>query len=132
MVAPDLDERISAATVKAVTEAIAQLRSQNQDFAFVGCALTNIAAATIDPAARPSRDRQLPLRYRQQLPSAADHYRVGRPDISHLPFGHERVSSPVGEHASSDISALPSEAAEVLTLLDSAQLSLERARSPWL
>ena len=123
-VAHNRDEPVIAAMVtKIVADAFSQMRLQQSELAFVGCALAadNRSAAAI--AARPTRERQLPIRFREPSPSA-DHNRQGRPEASRLPLGHHTTAEPDATAVEPPISHKE----EVLTLLDTAQLSLERAR----
>ena len=106
---PDIDARIETA----LSAALSRIQTQNSDFAFVGCTLVNTAAT----APRPVRSRQLPARFRQPLPPAADHNRAGRPDVSRLPLGHRR-SAPIPPDLP-DLGPPASEESDVLTLLDS-------------
>ena len=113
---PSLDD-----IIKAVAAAFPQLRTRDPEFEYVGCALVPTASPTTDDSGRPVRDRQPPLRFRDPSP-AADHNRAGRRHSSTLPMGHQRVPE-------EELPELPplSETAEVLALLDTARLSLERA-----
>ena len=119
---PDWEERLAAATTKAVTAALAKLQLTGSDYQFVGCAVP-IAAAT-----RPARTRQLPVRFRPPLPDAADHNRVRQPDLSRLPLGHEPLAPELqlGSEGSYNPDYTP--AGDILTQLDMAHLAIERAK----
>ena len=113
----------SAAAMEAVDAAFARLRMQNADNAFVGCAFTAQANTATETATRPVRDRQLPTRFRDLSPTA-DHNRVGRPDVSRLPLGHDRLAD------SSDVASELniSEEDDIMVQFDVIALATERGR----
>ena len=117
----NFDERVAAA----VASALSQMHLQNNDFSFVGCALTAAAAVDPDHPQRPVRERVVPVRFRHPLPEAADHNRAGRPNVSRLPLGHERRQQLI---ETEDAARPGSAGTDILTFMDTAQVALERAR----